>query len=348
MSALATPTARLVLAAGAPEADWHAARALGLGGSDLAAILGMDRHKAPLAVWHDKRGTAPDDYKPAFVKRAAEAGRRLEPVIAQWFADESHRTVLPTRGTLAHVDADWMRVNLDGEVIEPGDIEPTALLECKNRSQYQAAEWGADEDNVPDEPAIQSLWGMAVTGYKTAYLAALIGGNDLRWYRLEPDEELLAHIADHAATWWRTHVLEGVQPAPGGSKADTELLAHLWDVAPGAIAQVDEAEARLLRARRDELTEQAKTIKTALAQVENQMKVLTGDAEIAMAAGWTVWTWKQNGTFAAKRFREAEPDLAAELTRPAPGLDMAALKAEHPVTYQAHRARVLRVPGDLS
>lgn len=348
MAALATPTARLVLPAGAPEEEWHAARALGLGGSDLAAILGMDRYKAPLAVWHDKLGTAPEDYKPAFVKRAAEAGRRLEPVIAQWFADESGRTILPTRGTLAHVDADWMRVNLDSEVIEPGDIEPTALLECKNRSAYQAAEWGEDADNVPDEPALQSLWGMAVTGYKVAYLAALVGGNDLRWYRIERDEELLGHIVGHAAAWWNTHVIEGVEPAPGGSKADSELLAHLWDVAPGAIAYVDEGEARILRARRAELFEKAKTVAVELAEVENQMKVLTGEAEVAMAAGWTAWTWRQNGTFASKRFREAEPELAAALTRPMPALDMPALKNDYPAVYQAHRARVLRVPGALS
>lgn len=50
------PSARLLLPADASEDEWHAARLTGIGGSDVAAILGMDRYRGPLHVWRAKRG----------------------------------------------------------------------------------------------------------------------------------------------------------------------------------------------------------------------------------------------------------------------------------------------------
>jgi putative phage-type endonuclease len=341
---LVTPTGRLVLPAGAGEQEWHTARLSFLGGSEVAGVLGLDRHNAPLTIWHKKRGTYVE-VKPAFVKRAAKWGHRLEAIIAEVFAEESGKTVLPTPGTLVHVDRPWMGVNLDGQVLEPGALTPTAVLECKNRSQYQSAEWGADDDDLPDEPAIQAIWGMAVSGHSHAYVAALIGGNDLRWYRIERDEELIAHLIERTGDWWQRHIVEGAEPAPGGSKADKELLAHLWESPPEATVEVDEAQAQLLIARRTELKAQAKSVETSLREVENQMKAMTGDAEIAMAGGVPVWTWKRNSTFQAKQFRENELDLVREFTIQVPGLDLKRLQKEHPDIYRAYRARQLKLAG---
>ena len=56
------------------------------------------------------------------------------------------------------------------------------------------------------------------------------------------------------------------------------------------------------------------------------------------------WSWKANGAFAKKRFREAEPELAAKYTRTVEEIDTDALAAEHPEIYTKFRARVLRVP----
>ncbi|MDQ3578214.1 MAG: YqaJ viral recombinase family protein, partial [Actinomycetota bacterium] len=43
-------------APGSPE--WHAARAQGLGGSEIAAVLGLSPWESRFSLWHRKTGTA--------------------------------------------------------------------------------------------------------------------------------------------------------------------------------------------------------------------------------------------------------------------------------------------------
>ncbi|MDG9706610.1 YqaJ viral recombinase family protein, partial [Streptomyces sp. DH37] len=121
---------------------------------------------------------------------AAECGRVLEDDIARLFARRTGFEIAPSPGTLAHVDYPLMRVNIDRLVLEPAEAGGTVVvpLECKNRSEYIASEWDA---GVPDEPALQGLWAMAVGGWPHAWVAPLIGGNRLRWHRLERDQELI-------------------------------------------------------------------------------------------------------------------------------------------------------------
>ena len=70
MSDLITPTARLLAPSGLPREEWLKVRRTGIGGSDVAAILGMDHNRGPLHVYLDKRGELPEE--------RARAPRRLD------------------------------------------------------------------------------------------------------------------------------------------------------------------------------------------------------------------------------------------------------------------------------
>ncbi|MGP4030432.1 lambda-exonuclease family protein, partial [Actinomadura sp. 3N407] len=231
-------TGRLLLPPRTRKAAWDAARARRMTASRIAACMGLDNYSSPLTVWHEMRGTRPDT-KPARVHEAARWGQRMEPVIAEAFAEESPHGIRPNPGMLVHEAADWMGANLDFLVVEacgcgshqpgmpaePGEVAPccdpktceaccehcptcpslargrrrrsklrrhraaapqaTALLECKQRSAYQDHEWGDDEDSIPDSVAIQVHWGLAVSGLNAGYVAVLLGGNQLKWYRIQ-------------------------------------------------------------------------------------------------------------------------------------------------------------------
>lgn len=339
-SALATPTARLILPAGAPEADWLAARQSGIGGSDVAAIVGLDRYRGALHVWLDKQG------RPTFTdNEAAECGREMEPVILRLFSRRSGLAIGDGPGTLAHVDHDWMHANLDGVALE-ADGTPVPV-EAKNRSEHQAKEW---VDEVPDEPALQTHWYLAVTGYTHGYVAALIGGNRLRWHRVERDQELIDHLIDFCGSWWTRHVLEGVQPDVDGSRATTELLAHLWEVRPEAVAEVDPVTTAGLLHQRRELKAGIADLSEQLDLVENRLKDQLGPDEIAAVGGRTAYTWKANGTFRSTDFRTEQPELAARYVRQIDHVDLGRLAADHPEIHHQYRARRLYVPqeGPLS
>jgi len=67
---------------GSPE--WHAARAHGVGGSEVAAIVGCSPFESRFSLWHRKAAlVGPVDETPEM-----EWGRRLEPAIAAKFMDE--------------------------------------------------------------------------------------------------------------------------------------------------------------------------------------------------------------------------------------------------------------------
>ena len=337
------PTARLVLPAGAPEAEWHAVRRSGIGGSDVAAILGMHRYKGPLHVWEEKHGRG--DHSDS---EAAYCGRKFEGVIAEMFGDRTGLELVPTPGTFQHIERPWMLANIDRLVIERTPVlgyPDLVPLEVKNRSEYQLKDWAED---APDEPALQAHWYTAVGGYSHSYVAALIGGNKLRWYRLERDEELIEHLVTYCGDWWQRHIVEGTPPPPDGSKATTELLAHLWDVRPDATAEIDPVEHMILTERRRELKARLTADGEDLVEVENQMRAALGDAEVALIGGRPVYTWRQNGNFASARFRDAEPELAAQYVHMVPAVDTERLAADHPEIYRKYRARRLVVPEGTS
>lgn len=345
---LITPTGVLLAPPGIAEADWHTVRAGGIGGSDVAGILGLDRWSSPWKVWAAKTGrtggTADNE--------DMRMGRRLEAPIAEEWAERTGCQLLPPVGTLAHAEWLWMRANVDRLVQEARAAAATAEpvigpLEVKNRNWRAAAEWG---DDVPDEPALQLHWYLAVTGYPVGWVCALIGGNRLRWYRVERDQELIDHLIAYCGDWWERHVVGGEQPPADGSRATTELLAHLWEAEPEATVEVDASRTLQLLAHRARLKEQLAALDGELAVVENELKAALGTAEVALIGGRTAYTWVANGTFRSKDFRAEHPELAAEYVKQATVLDLARLAEDHPDIHRRYRARQLRVPtkGALS
>lgn len=352
MTDLLTPTARLLAPSGLPREEWLAVRKQGIGGSDVAAILGMDRYRGPLHVYLDKRGELGEHEarRDPRLDRAARRGQKLESLVAELFAEETGLWVVNSPGTFQHAEHPHMLVNLDRAVFDAQSDEGDGdggVLECKSRTWRSARreDWGGEEP--PDGPAIQAFWGMAVTGYRKGWVAGLLD-DDFAWFRLQYDQELIDHLVAVVADFWHNHVLAEVPPEPGDLEATDELLSHLWDVqadsirlfTPDQVAEVDQ-----LLARRREIVAERKELKRELGAIENKLKHNLGDAEIALAPGRELYSWKRNGNFAWKRFTDAHPSIAARHRKRVDILDVEALKTHQSDKYQAFRARVLRVPG---
>jgi len=338
-----TPTGVLLAPSDIPEEEWLALRRTGVGGSDIAALLGMDKYTSPYELYLDKRGELPEIPRSEALERAAMWGHLHEPLIAARFA-EVHGVKTRRVGLIRHESEPWRLANLDRQVA--GCPDGPCLLEIKNRSAWKAGDWGpsGDPDGVPDTEALQTHWYLSVTGYRHAHVGVLINGNDDRYYRVEADEELAADVTGMARSFWQ-RVLDGNPPPVDGSGAVTDLMATLWQAEPGAEVVIDRAQVAPLLLERDRIATEAETLKSRAAEVSNQLALLLGEAEAAVWDGETLFTRKQNGTFASKRFEAAHPDLAAKYTHLVPAIDVKALAADHPDTYRAFRARILRVPG---
>lgn len=278
--------------------EWLTARKTGIGGSDVAAILGLSKWRTPYSVWQDKTGQGVEVEDNAPMKW----GRALEPVIRQEYAEQTGRIVLQPADMLRHPKHDFMLANLDG-MTEDGRV-----VEIK--TARNANGWGEPgSDQVPQDYLFQVQHYMAVTGFVVADVAVLIGGSDFRLYEVPADAELQEMMIDAEAEFWK-RVLDNNPPEPitmadalakYGRSSRTEAVV--------ADAAVEAAVATLLALKEQALVMQASE-ETAKAII---FKAMADRDTLTNANGKTLATWRaQDG---AKRF------------------DSAAFKAEHADLY---------------
>lgn len=279
---------------GLPRPEWLRSRKVGIGGSDVGAILGLDHYRSPLAVYMEKRGELADDE----AGEAAEWGNLLEPVVAmKWAADAGASVWSP--GVLAHAERTWQIANPDRfyvrRVVEGPELPevPDGLLEVKTANQYLSDDWDPDSERMPDRARLQVQHYMDVTGLRESHVACLIGGQQLRVFREPYDFELAEMVRAETNRFWHDHVLAGNPPPIDGSKATSELLGRLWEVDPDDVAVVNPLEIRPLLERREHAKAVIKGADADLDLVENQLKALLGPKQVGVVDGRPVVTWKQ-------------------------------------------------------
>lgn len=302
------PTAHLVLPADADRDTWLARRTDGVGSSDVAAILGLVAQRGPLHVWHDKRGTLPDDD----AGEPALWGTLLEDVVAREWA-RRNRSVISRVGLVANSEAPWMLATLDRRVHEcPLDrsVRAACALEVKCRNAFTANRWRAD---VPDDVLAQAVWQMAATGYRHIHVAVLIGGSDYRQTVVRWDADLAAYILGEVGTWRERYLLPGVPPPwdPERAEAHNALDAALHPERVGEIgveeigAVMEYATASAAAGAADK---RLKVARAELARLADGRRYVTFANELAYEFAPVART-----SVDVAALRERYPDVAAEV-----------------------------------
>lgn len=259
--------------------DWLDWRRQGIGGSDVAAICSMSRYKSPMAVYLDKLGEIP----PIEDNPKMKAGRMLEPLIADWFAEETGMKVWRRNAIFQHREHPFMLANIDRWL--PGQ---NAGLECKNTSEYCRDDWSGTQ--APTEYILQCNHYMAVTGADRWYIAVLIGGWDFQWRVIERDDELIKNLITIEKDFWENRVL--AKNPPEYSHQDTDYLKEMYPESnPSLIVELTEDMYPVMQS----LYEARRAIKAAEAVEEtakNRIKGFMGEAEKAYFQGDLKFTWK--------------------------------------------------------
>ena len=298
--------------------EWLAARRLGVGGSDIGAIMGLSPYRTPMDVWLDKRG----EPQPISNAEAMYWGTVLEDVVATEYAKRTGYKVQRINGMMLHPQRPWMIANIDRAVVNPavagnvrwrdGRLTTDRILECKTANGFMAPQWGEPgSDNVPDGYLLQCQWYMAVTGTEVADLAVLIGGSDFRTYTIERNETLIEQMIEAGATFWQG-VISGVAPDPQ-TVADAQ---RKWPQhAPGVSVIVDSTVAGACDALA-EIALERKRIEAVEDGFKTHVLKNLGAAEEATYMGRKLCTWKTQETarIDTKALKEAHPDIAQQFT----------------------------------
>ena len=190
--------------------EWLKARRIGIGGSDAAAVLGMNPYKTAEQLLEEKLADAPDDTPPSL---ACRHGIHCESFVAELFMEATGLNVRKSNYIYRSARYPFMLANIDRAVSDPavrhkhtGTMLHVGGLECKTTSAYNKNKFGesgavvkdGDEGDLPFpmEYYIQATHYMAVTGWEKWYVAALIGNADFRWYKVERDEKNIRYLIE--------------------------------------------------------------------------------------------------------------------------------------------------------
>lgn len=280
--------------------DWLEVRRMGIGGSDIAAIAGVNPWKNAVAVYMEKLNEIPEQPD----NERMYWGRILEDIVAQEFKKRNDLKVQRINAILQHPEFPIFLANVDRKVIDKSN--GNAILEIKTTGAWNAKEW---EENVPDWVQVQLQWYLGITGFTSGYVAALIGGNKYVQHEIDRDDEIVSYLQQIALDFWKK-VESRTPPELDGSQASSEILSLLYptsapetviDLPPDAEELVEEFQAAQVEEKA------AKERKEAAA---NKLKALMGECECGLVGERKV-TWKSvsSSRFDSKRFKKDYPDL---------------------------------------
>lgn len=187
---------------------WHEARRYGVGGSEVAPIIGLSPFESRFSLWHRKKGTIP----PLDLKDEMEWGHRCEPMTADKYADEHPDMRVVTCGTYVHTDRPWQVANPDRMVL--AGERPAKPLELKYSLFGDG--WGkAGTEEIPPYYRTQALWYLDVLGFDEIDVAVFIGGSaDYREYTIKANAE--------EAKWLREQVKDFLDDLDTGTLPDID------------------------------------------------------------------------------------------------------------------------------
>jgi len=295
---------------------WLERRRTGIGGSDVAAVLGLSPWTSRWSLWADKVGLLELDEDPS---EAMEFGKRAEDMLRQWFEDRTGMTVAGVQAEHTDPDRPWMRVTLDGEVWTFNDrlsaAELLGVVEFKATGESPAA-WA---DGPPIQYQCQASWAMAITGARRVWFGVLhipFGRPTFRTYLYERDENDIAYVVDACDRFWHDHVVTGNPPLADGSRATTEALADVYYDPTEAAIEADEEIAGIVASLRL-VSADLKVLEERETELKNRVRAYLGDATVL-----TEGVDPKNRPIVAATWRIQD--------RVAPGLDQAALEHAYP------------------
>ena len=278
--------------------QWIAVRRSGIGGSDAAAIVGLDRYRSPFSVYADKLGltdTRSDN-------EAMRQGRDLEDYVASRFTEATGKKLRRRNAILRHPEHDWMLGNIDRWV-----VGEKAGVEIKTTSVLNKAKFAQGE--YPPNYYVQCIHYMAVTGAERWYLAVLVLNQGFHIFTIERDEAEIAALIAAESNFWHEHILKQIPPSPDGTESASEVIKALFP-------EAREREAMALYGQEDKLREylalaaQVDALEKQRDTLKQELQPALGAAEIGHAHGYQVeWKNQSRRTLDTDRLKKEQATL---------------------------------------
>lgn len=286
--------------------QWLKERQKGIGGSDVGAIMGVNRWKSPFEIYVDKTEDITE------MKKSGELsywGNTLEEVVAREFSIRTGKRVRKDNRQLVHKTHKFMMGNIDRRI-----VGENALLECTTVNAFRAKEWDGEE--IPPSYILQCQHYMEVMGSDNCYIAALIGGQKFIYKKIERDDELISMIVEAEKDFWINHVEKRIPPKLDGSEAASKYLSKTFKNIDKSLEVNLKAEYMNKINEYLNIKNQMKNLDETLKTIENNLKNELGNAEKGIVEKFQViWKGITSNRIDSKVLKEKYPEVYKEVCK---------------------------------
>ena len=301
--------------------DWLSLRQSGIGGSDIAAIIGVSPYATAYDIYQSKTQPVNED-----TNEFSYWGTVLEDTVAREFSKRSGLKIQNVNFLMRHPEHRWAIANIDRAIInrdvsgnvrfKDGKLTTDQIVEIKTASEYVGKNWGLEEsDEVPDQYQCQAQWYMGVTDTQVCHMAVLIGGNKYRQYKIERHQDFIDYLFEAAESFWTNNVLAGVEPdATTLQNAKDKYPRHNPDT---TLDVEPDSEAAKVFEHYESLKAQEKEVKAALELAQTDLICQIQDNEALAIDGEVVATYKVqvSNRFDSSRLKKDMPELAEKYVK---------------------------------
>lgn len=283
--------------------SWLQYRKQGIGGSDAGAVCGLNPYRTAIQVYYDKTSDSIEKID----NEAMRQGRELEEYVARRFREASGKRVRRANAIFYDEKNPFMLADVDRMI-----VGENAGLECKTASPYSEEKWR--DDKIPLSYQLQCYHYMSVCNADAWYIAVLIYGRDFKYYRIERDDEVIENLIRIEKEFWNEYVLKRIIPDPDGSKTADAAIAERFKESKSVTIPLTGFDERL--ERRQEILSIVEKIETEKRQIDQELKLYLGDAEIAENEHYRV-SWKNfsRSSIDEKRLKAEQPEIYEKYRR---------------------------------
>ena len=277
--------------------EWLKYRKQGIGGSDAGAVCGLNPYRSAMEVYLDKT----TDEIEMTDNEAMRQGREFEDYVARRFMEASGKKVRRANAMFCHEKYPFMIADVDRMI-----AGENAGLECKTASPFMADKW--KDGQIPIHYQLQCHHYMAVCNADCWYIAVLIYGREFKFYKIERDEEIIRNLIQIECDFWEDHVQKRILPDPDGSKTADSVIAEYYSQSVPQSVPLTGFDEKLRR--RQEILALIDRMDTEKKQIEQELKLYLGEAEIAEKEHYRVsWKSVSSNRLDEKRLKEEQPEI---------------------------------------
>lgn len=294
-----------------------------IGGSNVGAVMGVGAYEqTPLSVYMVKTGQsleAMDETTKLFLARR----KRWEGPIIEMLREEFDAEIVAINKRYRDSQFPYLACELDFEWrdndgrIQDGEIKTVSPFAFGDRGG-----WGeAGTDEIPIHYAAQVMHGLGMTGRSVCIVAAMVGLDNMVFYRVERDDATIAEMRERCILFWENNVLARIPPEPISMqdivRLTTKMRGKPVEINNDIKAKLDQlinirASKKGIEFAEEEIGfEVFNFVRKAWGEPVTEVADLSPDNAVLMYDGKKYATWnRQRGVWLdQKRLKEEKPEL---------------------------------------